>query len=120
MYVKDGSKNKVQASERKLLRKIYGPINDNRTWRIRYNHELYQINRETPISQYIKVVRLRWVGHVVRMPHTRLTKRALNSKMHGRRSRPSRPLQRWEDEVAGRRQTMEKRGYGRPKIGDGD
>jgi hypothetical protein len=29
--------------ERKVLRKIYGPVCDRGEWRIRYNHELYQL-----------------------------------------------------------------------------
>jgi hypothetical protein len=35
--------NKPKLIERKILRKIYGPINENGNWRSRYSHELYQI-----------------------------------------------------------------------------
>jgi hypothetical protein len=27
--------------ERRILRRIYGPINENGMWRLKYNHELY-------------------------------------------------------------------------------
>jgi hypothetical protein len=33
--------NKIILFERKILRKIYGPTNDNAVWCIRYNQELY-------------------------------------------------------------------------------
>lgn len=42
LVLKDGSKNKLEVFERKL-RKVYESINDNETWRITYNHQLYRI-----------------------------------------------------------------------------
>jgi hypothetical protein len=33
--------NMLQIFERRILRMIYGPINDNGIWRTRYNNELY-------------------------------------------------------------------------------
>jgi len=32
--------------ERKILRAIFGPTNDNGEWRIRYNNELYTLYKE--------------------------------------------------------------------------
>ena len=32
--------------ERRILRTIYGPINDNGTWRTRYNNKLYTLYDE--------------------------------------------------------------------------
>jgi hypothetical protein len=32
---------KLRASERKVLRKIYGPIRQKEGWRIKYNYELF-------------------------------------------------------------------------------
>jgi len=37
------------------------------------------------ISEFIRLQRLRWAGHVVRMPDNRLPKRVLNSRMQARR-----------------------------------
>jgi hypothetical protein len=34
--------NRINSYERKILR-ILGPINDNGTWRIRYNKEIYTL-----------------------------------------------------------------------------
>jgi len=36
----------VNANERKILRRIYGPVQENEQWRIRYNHEIYQLFAE--------------------------------------------------------------------------
>jgi hypothetical protein len=37
---KKKDKNKLKIFENKILRKIYGPTNNNGEWQIRYNHEL--------------------------------------------------------------------------------
>jgi hypothetical protein len=56
------TKRKLEVFERKVLRKIFGPINENGIWRSRYNHELYQLFKETPVSESVKLQRLRWAG----------------------------------------------------------
>ena len=53
--------------ERKILRRIYGPICEEATWRSRYNEELYCLYDETDLVTTIKITRLRWAGHIVRM-----------------------------------------------------
>ena len=50
--------------ERKILRKIYGPIWVNGEYRIRWSHELYELFADIDIVKRIKVERLRWLGHV--------------------------------------------------------
>jgi hypothetical protein len=50
--------------ERRILRKIYGPIKENNTWRSRYNHELHQLYNEPGIMKVIKSGRLMWLGHL--------------------------------------------------------
>jgi len=82
----------------KKNRRIFGPLNENEIWRRRYNHETYQLFKEAPISEFVRLQRLRWAGHVVRLPDNRLPKRALNSRMQGRRPK-GRPRKRWEDGV---------------------
>ena len=67
----------VDTFERKILRRIIGPIQENSSWRLRYNNELYQIYKEIPVSKFIRIQRLRWAGHVMRMEDGRNPKRAL-------------------------------------------
>jgi len=40
--------------ERKILRAIFWPTNDNREWSIKYN-ELYTLYKESDIVTYIKI-----------------------------------------------------------------
>jgi hypothetical protein len=37
------SENALSIFERKILRRMYGPVQDNGQWRIRYNKELYEL-----------------------------------------------------------------------------
>jgi hypothetical protein len=37
--------------ERKILSKIYGPIQENGIWRKRYNHELYNLYNDAEIKK---------------------------------------------------------------------
>ena len=46
--------------ERKILRAIFGPTNDNGEWRIKYNNELYTLYKESDIVTYTKINRLKW------------------------------------------------------------
>jgi hypothetical protein len=39
--------NLLQILERRILRRIYGPINEGGIWRIRYNNELYKLYSES-------------------------------------------------------------------------
>jgi hypothetical protein len=57
--------NKLKIFE-KILRKIYGPINENGNRRSRYNHELYQLYEDSEIIKVMKAGRLRWLGHLYR------------------------------------------------------
>ena len=45
--------------ERKILRAIFGPTNDNGEWRIKYNNELYTLCKESDTVTYIKINRLK-------------------------------------------------------------
>jgi hypothetical protein len=84
--------------ERKILRKIFGPLYDGGTWRIRTNSELYELYNAPDIISEIKKGRLRWLGHVHRMPGDRVAKRVLEGNPGGRRPR-GRPRKRWLDDV---------------------
>lgn len=82
--------------ERKVLRSIFGGLEVDGVWRRRYNFELYKIFRDSDISKYVKLQRMRWAGHVVRMPAERTPLKVLNAKPLGQRPR-GRPKIRWID-----------------------
>ena len=65
--------------ERKVLRKIYGPVKENDLWRIRLNDELEAIIKVENIVRFIKSQRIRWFGHIKRMQDT-----AIPKKMYGK------------------------------------
>ena len=83
----DKQENKLNAYERKMLRKICGPIKENDVWRIRMNRELGELFGDETIVGAIKAARLRWAGHPIRMDDSRIAKKALNSNMIGTRER---------------------------------
>lgn len=82
--------------ERKILRKICGPILERDGWRIRTNRELTVIFGQETLIGAIKSARLRWAGHVVRMSDDRTAKKALDRNFSGTRAR-GRPRKRWLD-----------------------
>jgi hypothetical protein len=82
----------------KILIKIYGPKGEQGVWRIRNNLEIQNIYKSPDIVTEIKVTRLEWLGHVVRMEGTRLPKMVFNAKPEGRRG-VWRPRLRWLDDV---------------------
>ena len=53
--------------ERKILRKIFGPVRVGDDYRIRMNHELYELYGDIDIYRRITIQRLRWLGHVARI-----------------------------------------------------
>ena len=61
--------------ERKILRKIYGPVKENELWRIRQNDELETIIKEENIVRFIKCQRMRWLGHIERTQDTAIPKK---------------------------------------------
>ena len=56
--------------ERKILRKIYGPVKENELWRTRQNDELEAIIKGENIVRFIKCQRIRWLGYIERMQDT--------------------------------------------------
>ncbi|GFW69084.1 uncharacterized protein TNCV_2919821 [Trichonephila clavipes] len=49
---------------------------ENETWRRRSNLELYRSCKESDIVNFIKIQRIKWAGHVVRMEEDPTTKNA--------------------------------------------
>jgi hypothetical protein len=82
--------------ERKILRKIYGPTKENGQWRIKTNAELITKYKSQDVT-VIKIRRLEWLGHVIRMDETRSVKKIFEGKLEGRRGRGRTRLTRIND-----------------------
>lgn len=98
--------------ERKVLRRIYGPVREEDGWRIRTNTEVYEMYKEPSIVTEIKRARLRWLGHLERMPAERTVKKVYSQKPEGRRL-PGCPRKRWLDDVEDDIREMGVRGWRR-------
>ncbi|XP_063362695.1 uncharacterized protein LOC134651523 [Cydia amplana] len=91
--------SKLLVAERKIWRKILGPIREeDGTWRRRKNRELEELVAMPNIIGEIKATRLRWLSHLERMGEDRAVRRAYVGRPGGKR--PSgRPRYRWSDET---------------------
>jgi hypothetical protein len=78
-------------TERRILRRIYGPRCENGVCIIKFHDELYSLYKDLDTVTVIKVARLRWLGHLVRMeensPCKKITSRSL--KAVGKREDPN-------------------------------
>src|ERR1700709_1048887 len=82
--------NKLAIFERKVLRRIFGPVQESGNWRTRFNHELKTLYHEPDIVAVAKSNRLRWAGHVLRMDDSEMVKKIfkVTSYISNRRGRP--------------------------------
>ncbi|XP_055371836.1 uncharacterized protein LOC129605867 [Condylostylus longicornis] len=97
--LKTSDSNLLSVFERKMLRKIYGPVrNEDGTYRIRNNNELEELIKHQTVIRYIKAQRIRWLGHVIRMPEDSKAQIILNRKEYGTQAR-GRPKMRRIDSV---------------------
>ena len=58
---------KLVIPERKILKKIFRPIQENNVWRILYNYKIYRKFEkygETEIVRTTNASRIRWLGHL--------------------------------------------------------
>lgn len=94
----NNDENQLRIFERKILRRIYGPVHENGMWRIRMNHEIEALIKGEDIVRCIKSQRIRWLGHVYRMEGERIVKRILEWKPQNTRPK-GRPKKRWIDDV---------------------
>ena len=78
--------------ERKILRKIYGPVKENELWRIRRNDELEAIIKGENTVRFIKCQRIRWLGHI---------ERHRNSKKDVRKAVCKKTKRKTKNEMAG-------------------
>ncbi|GFT69114.1 uncharacterized protein TNCV_3905011 [Trichonephila clavipes] len=84
----------ISIYERKILRFIFGGIQENEIWCRRSYLELCQSYKESDIVNFIKIQRIKWAGQVVRMDENRTTKTIFNAQPIGTR-RKGRPSLRW-------------------------
>ena len=85
--------------ERKILRRIFGPLCVDGVYRRRMNFELYEIFDDMDVVKRIKLRRLHWLGHVVRMDEQAPARRTFESAPSGGSRRRGRPNLRWRDQV---------------------
>ena len=67
--------NKLLAFERKILRKNFGAVHENNSWRSLFNSETYQKYKQPDIAKVIKCDRFRWLGHLHRSNSTNPVKK---------------------------------------------
>jgi hypothetical protein len=75
----------VDIFEQKIIRRIYGPVKDRDQWRCRYNKQLCDLFKEPRLSVIIKIGRLRWAGHVIRMEENSMPRRLMYTQSEGPR-----------------------------------
>ena len=74
--------------ERKILRRVHGPVVEQGMWKIRNNQELRELHKNLDIVADMEKKRLECAGHVVRKDQGRAVK-IFESKPDGsRRGRP--------------------------------
>jgi hypothetical protein len=70
--LRESVKRKLLITERKILRRIFGPTKDrDGTSKIEISDELNNLIRNKNIINYIEAQRLSWFGHVDRMTNDR-------------------------------------------------
>jgi hypothetical protein len=87
----------ISTWERKVLRKMFGPVNERNVWRIRSNQELRCMYQDLGLVT-IRKTSLRWFGHVHRTNSQGGPTMTLEGKPRGRK-RKGRPRKRWLDDV---------------------
>jgi hypothetical protein len=81
------NEEQLQVFERRILRKIFGPICDNN---VINNRELYSIYTDPDIIKTIKISKLCWTGNIMRMPEENPVKKLTLLRPEGSR-RAGRP-----------------------------
>jgi hypothetical protein len=84
--------------ERKILRTIYGPVQEGDIWRIRNDEELNRSINGEDIVEFIKAQRIRWLGYVKKMEVGAMSRKIMEGRLFIGRRR-GRPRLRWEDDV---------------------
>ena len=67
-------------------------------FRIRYNNELYELLNDMDVVQRINILRLRWLGYVVRMEEYAPARGIFDAKICGSQ-RSGRPCIFWKNQI---------------------
>ena len=86
--------SRIQATEMRMLRAMIGKTRRDRIRNERVRQEVGVV----PVLRRIDVARLRWWGHLERMPENRMAKSRWNWTPNGRRPR-GRPRKKWRESV---------------------
>jgi len=94
-----GHENRLNIFERKMLRKIDGPVYnpDTQMWERSLNEQVQQVYGKGSIVQFVKGMRLEWAGHVWKADNT-IVKTILVNNVNSKRPRGI-PKERWLDVV---------------------
>jgi hypothetical protein len=65
-------KTRLNMWERKILRKVYGPVTEQGVWRITRNEELRELYKAPNLVVDIERKELKWLGHAIRMDQRRV------------------------------------------------
>ena len=77
----------MRVFERKVLRKIFGPVRVGDDFRIGFNSELYELLNDMYVVQRINIQRLRWLDYVVRIEEDAPARRVFDAVICGSRRR---------------------------------
>ena len=92
-------KCRLRVFENRILRRIFGPKNDeNGEWRRLHTEELHNLYRSPNIVRVIKSRKLRWAGHVARKGEGGSALKMLTGNPIGKIPL-GRPRRRWEDNI---------------------
>lgn len=64
-----------------MIRKIYGTLIEEGSWRKKINNEIEQILEKQNIVRFIKAKRIRWLGYEQRMNEERMPKRIMCARI---------------------------------------
>jgi hypothetical protein len=92
--------HRLRVFENRVLRRIFGPKEDEVTgeWRKLHNEELHNLYLSPDIIRQVKSRRMRWAGHVARMGEERKVYKVLMGKPEGK-GPLGRSRRRWEDGI---------------------
>ncbi|XP_063929931.1 uncharacterized protein LOC135142191 [Zophobas morio] len=96
--MKSKEKSRLEIWERKILRKILGGKQTENRWERRTNVEIYDLYNDKVVSNFIKIKRLQWLGHLERITQERKVKMVVWKIPESKRKRV-RPREKWKDAI---------------------